>query len=166
MRETETDRQTDREREREREKRTHTQERGEESRIELEHEGDQRKHPTPHTPHPASTRDGGISHQNPKPNPKPYAFSPHQPSILNPPPSYTQVSSIELLHESDPRLGLIMVASDDGMLRGWRGFGERGDEVHAYTRTHAHTHMCVCVHAHLHVCICLHTYMHTLTHTH
>ena len=76
------------------------------------------------------------------------------------------MSSIELLHESDPRLGLIMVASDDGMLRGWRGFGERGDEVHAYTRTHTHKHMCVCVHAHLHVCICLHTYIHTLTHTH
>ena len=32
------------------------------------------------------------------------------------------------VHESDPYLGLILVASDDGLVRGWRGFGERGEE--------------------------------------
>ena len=81
-------RETETETEREREKRTHTQERGEESRIELEHESDQRKQPTPHTPHPASTRDGGISPTTKTPNPTlspmPSALISPQFSILHP----------------------------------------------------------------------------------
>jgi len=50
-------------------------------------------------------------------------------SFLNRNPPNSRVTGLELVHEGDPHLGLILVASNDGMVRGWRGFGERGYET-------------------------------------
>ncbi len=50
-------------------------------------------------------------------------------SFLNCNPPNSRVTGLELVHEGDPHLGLILVASSDGMVRGWRGFGERGYET-------------------------------------
>ena len=49
-------------------------------------------------------------------------------TFMNRNPSTSRVTGLELVHEGDPHLGLILVASNDGMVRGWRGFGERGNE--------------------------------------
>ena len=44
----------------------------------------------------------------------------------NPPQSH--ISSLLLLNECDANLGLLLIASDDGMVRGWRCFGQSGEE--------------------------------------
>lgn len=50
-------------------------------------------------------------------------------SVRNPNAIGTRLTSLLLLNESDPHLGLILVGSDDGIVRAWRGFGQRGEET-------------------------------------
>lgn len=40
----------------------------------------------------------------------------------------TRISSMTLLNESDPHLGLLFVATNDGVVRAWRGFAQDGEE--------------------------------------
>jgi WD40 repeat protein len=48
-------------------------------------------------------------------------------SVRNP--QGTAISSLALMDESDPLLGLLFVATNDGIVRAWRGFGQDGEET-------------------------------------
>jgi len=70
----------------------------------------------------------------------------------------TRITALEIVHESDPHLGLVLVGSDDGVVRGWRGFGERG------TYIYIHIYILIGIYIHVYISICIHIYMRVYVH--